>query len=63
MPLQTTQSRSREKHIAADGKPVSAHPYKAANCEEWRASPPFLSLFFLRDAEEWRIDFTQFRVK
>jgi hypothetical protein len=38
-------------------------PYKTANCEEWRSFPPFFSLPLLRDAEEWRIDFTQRRVK
>jgi hypothetical protein len=35
----------------------------ARHCKEWRAFQPFLSLFFLRSAEEWRVDFTQFRMK
>jgi hypothetical protein len=60
--LQTTQSQSHEKH---NGKPVSAHPYKTAqpNCEEWRVFPAFFFLPLLRGAEEWRVDFTQRRVK
>jgi hypothetical protein len=33
------------------------------NCEEWRSFSPFFSFFFSRRAEEWRLAFTQFRMK
>jgi len=51
----TGQARPADKPDAA--------PYKTANCEEWRSFPPFFLFFFSRDAEEWRLDFTQRRVK
>jgi len=35
----------------------------ARHCEEWRSFPPFFSLPLLRGAEEWRLAFTQRRVK
>jgi hypothetical protein len=40
-----------------------ARPCKTANCEEWRTFSAFFSLPLSRDAEEWRVDFTQRRVK
>ncbi len=39
------------------------HKPDALHCEEWRTFPVFFSFFFLRGAEEWRLDFTQRRVK
>jgi len=38
-------------------------PYKTANCEEWRSFSAFFSPPPLRGTEEWRVDFTQRRVK
>ncbi len=35
----------------------------ARHCEEWRTFPPFLSLFFLRGTEEWRLVSTQRQMK
>jgi hypothetical protein len=33
------------------------------HCEEWRSFLPFFFLPLLRGAEEWRLDFTQRRMK
>ncbi len=57
----TLQSQPRQKHSTTDVKPtLTLQNRQAKNASPFPASP---SLSVLRDAEEWRLDFTQRRVK